>query len=191
MCNLAVSGHWITSLLLLPTTPLQQTLNVHGWISLTCRIPLLVAKETHHPHIARLQEIAHCLKLVYSPQLLATDPMMLLFLPRSQTLPSLKGLFNFASSGFPFIPHRFLSGIRNEQEKGTNVSTCAETALVVPFVNEPNPTSIRVPDAKAQPSLIYSDSEDEESSEDEEMPKQTWRAERFHMEEFLREMRVC
>ena len=50
--------------------------------------------------------------------------------------------------------------------------------------------SIRVPDAKVQPHLVYSGNE--ESSDDEEpLPKQSWRAERFHMEEFLREMRVC
>ena len=48
--------------------------------------------------------------------------------------------------------------------------------------------SIRVPDAEVQPHLTYS--EDEESSDDEELPKQTWRAERFYMEEFLREMQV-
>ena len=124
------------------------------------------------------------------PCSLRSPPMVTVSATKSTQQP-LKGLLNFASSGSPFIPRRFLSGIRNEQEKGTNVSTCAETALVVASVNEPNPTSIRVPDAKTQPSLIYSESEDEESSEDEEMPKQTWRAERFHMEEFLREMRVC
>lgn len=33
-------------------------------------------------------------------------------------------------------------------------------------------------------------SEDEESSGDEEMTKQYWRAERFHMEEYLKEQRV-
>ena len=124
----------------------------------------------------------------------------------TSTQPPLKGLFNFTSSGSPFIPRRFLSEIRNEQEEETNVRTCAKMALVVQpdrtsdclpkssstsFVSEPSPTSIRVPDAKTQPPLIYSESEDEESSEDEEMPKQTWRAQRFHTEEFLREMWVC
>ena len=47
------------------------------------------------------------------------------------------------------------------------------------------PPSVREPEAQ---SPCYS--EDEESSEDEEMPKQYWRAERFHMEEYLKEQRV-
>ena len=47
------------------------------------------------------------------------------------------------------------------------------------------PPSIREPETQ---SPCYS--EDEESSGDEEMPKQYWRAERFHMEEYLKEQRV-
>ena len=91
------------------------------------------------------------------------------------------------------MPRQFLSETRNEQKKEISDSTPTETPYGIEsdptgdYLSEPLsttflkptecPMSIRVPDAK-------------ESSDDEELPKQTWRAERFHMEEFLREMRV-
>ena len=53
------------------------------------------------------------------------------------------------------------------------------------FLESELPPSIREPESQ---SPCYS--EDEESSRDEEMPKQYWRAERFHMEEYLKEQRV-
>ena len=51
--------------------------------------------------------------------------------------------------------------------------------------------SIREPEAEKQQSEIFGCSDDESSSgEEEELEKQYWRAERFHMEEFVKQMRV-
>lgn len=119
------------------------------------------------------------------------------------TQPPLKGLINFTSSSSIFVPHQWLSKTRSEQKKETGGSTHNETSIdsdptgeypsessSMSFLNKSigSPMSIRVPDTEVQPHSTYSG--DEESSDDEELPKQTWRAERFYMEEFLREMQV-
>ena len=119
------------------------------------------------------------------------------------TQPPLKGLINFTSSSSIFVPHQWLSKTRSEQKKKTGGSTHNETSIdsdptgeypsessSMSFLNKSigSPMSIRVPDTEVQPHSTYSG--DEESSDDEELPKQTWRAERFYMEEFLREMQV-
>ena len=101
--------------------------------------------------------------------------------------PPLKGtpVFNFTSSSSPFMPQQFLSETRNEQKKETSGSTPTETPYGIEsdptgdYLSEPlstsflkpteRPMSIRVPDAEVQPYLVYS--EDEESSDDEELPK--------------------
>ena len=52
------------------------------------------------------------------------------------------------------------------------------------------PESELLPSIREPETLSPCYSEDEESSGDEEIPKQYWRAERFHMEEYLKEQRV-
>ena len=52
------------------------------------------------------------------------------------------------------------------------------------------PESDLLPSIREPETLSPCYSEDEESSGDEEIPKQYWRAERFHMEEYLKEQRV-
>ena len=52
------------------------------------------------------------------------------------------------------------------------------------------PESELLPSIREPETLSPCYSEDEELSGDEEIPKQYWRAERFHMEEYLKEQRV-
>ena len=125
---------------------------------------------------------------------------------KSTQLPS-ERLLNFVSPSSPFMPRWFLSETRNEQKKrGTlyrvngnpntphssendTVSDDLSESLVTPFEDESTEclVSVRVPETNIQSHSGCSD--DEGSSEEEELPKQYWRAERFHMEEFL-EMQV-
>ena len=104
------------------------------------------------------------------------------------------------------MPHWLLSETRNEQKKGgtlykvnvnpntphssenDTVSDDLSESLVTPFEDESTEclVSVRVPETDIQ---SHSGCSDEEGSSEEELPKQYWRAERFHMEEFL-EMQV-
>ncbi|MCG8625570.1 MAG: hypothetical protein MJE68_26670, partial [Proteobacteria bacterium] len=69
------------------------------------------------------------------------------------------------------------------------VSDDLSESLVTPFEDESTEclVSVHVPETDIQSHSGCSD--DEGSSEEVELPKQYWRAERFHMEEFL-EMQV-
>ena len=107
------------------------------------------------------------------------------------------------------MPRWFLSETINEQKKGATLyrvsvnpntphSSEYDTASdnlsessVTPFEDESTEclASIRVPETEVQSHSGGSDDEGS-SEEEEELPKQYWRAERFHMEEFLKEMRV-
>ena len=70
------------------------------------------------------------------------------------------------------------------------VSDNLSESSVTPFEDESTEclASIRVSETEVQSHSGCSDNKG--SSEEEELPKQYWRAERFHMEEFLKEMRV-